>query len=302
MNDNQENLSPTFMSIPRVSNKRKSYSIEDKFFFIQLITDGRKTQSEICNEYNICHSTLGTILSNKEKILSNYQNNQSCASRKRNRCAKHEDIERLLLEWYKETSSKKSVILNGAVMRAKAEELATLLNKKQEFKASNGWFQRFKIRNNIQFLSSFSGDDESLANEPSNKRAKIEDQRPNIPSNFGQRIKKPSDFALKNGSLSQLDEEEEEGEYCYSDELTSNSNSNFDQDNYLNQFKDDDDDDNNDLFNESEYFQVNSLEVPNRQEALDYLYKLRSYFELNVKTSANAMKSLNELENELLNE
>ena len=305
MDSSQENVSPTFMSVPRVSNKRKSYTIEDKLFFIELISGGRKTQSEICNEYNICHSTLGTILSNKEKILRNYENNELCALRKRNRGSKHEDIERLLLDWYKEVSSKDNTI-NGTVMRAKANEFALLLNKQHEFKASNGWFHRFKMRNNLQFSScssSISGDDESLFDKLENKKARKDTlvlnftQSPKVLSKESMRVYKPIEFALKTGSLSHLDEEEEEGEFNFTDEFTSSSNSN--QENKLNQLYDDEDHD--DKFNESECFQANSFEVPNKQEALNYLYKLRSFFDSTEKVSATTMKSLDDIENELLN-
>ena len=298
--DHKKSVNSTFLSIPKISNKRKSYTIEEKVLFIELIADGRKTQSEICNEYNISNSTISTILSNKEQILSNYKKNDSYALRKRNRGSKFEDMEKLLLDWYKNVKSK-NININGVVIRAKANEFATLLNKKHEFKASNGWFQRFKIRNNIQLSScssSVSDDDERISSTRRNKRPRNDPEE--VPSNYG--LKESSEFSFKSGSLDNLDEEEEEEiEYNFTsnDEFNSKSNLKSDPDNNLNLFKEEEGDDGE--FNETEYFQENSLEVPNRQEALNYLYKLRSFFETTEKVSALAMKSLDDIENELLN-
>ena len=268
-----ENVDPALLTIPKSSHKRKSYTIEDKILFIDLIAHGR-TQAEICNEYNVCHSTLGTILSNKEKIISHYQNNDSSALRKRNRCSKHEDIEKMLLDWFKDVTAK-GFTVNGTMMRSKANEFASFLNKEHVFKANNGWFQRFKTRNSIQLNAasqSVFGDQENLSNI-----LKVS-QRANITSK-----------SLKNGSLSQLDEDDEEN---FTDELTSNSNSNGNQ---LNEF------DNEMEFNDSDYFQADSYEVPSKHEALSYLYKLRSFFESAEKVNGSALSNLDALENELLN-
>ena len=298
--DTKKIVNSTFLSMPNISNKRKSYTIEEKVLFIELIADGRKTQSEICNEYNISNSTISTIISNKEQILSNYKKNDSYALRKRNRGSKFEDIEKLLLDWYQNVKSK-AIKINGAVIRAKANEFATLLNKKHEFKASNGWFQRFKIRNNIQLSScssSVSDEDERISSTRRNKRPRNDNEE--VLSNYDLKDSKSSEFSFKSGSLDNLDEEEEsEYNFASNDEFNSKSNLKSDPDNNLNIFKEEVED--NDEFNETEYFQENSLEVPNRQEALNYLYKLRSFFETTEKVSAIAMKSLDDIENELLN-
>ena len=298
--DTKKIVNSTFLSMPNISNKRKSYTIEEKVLFIELIADGRKTQSEICNEYNISNSTISTIISNKEQILSNYKKNDSYALRKRNRGSKFEDIEKLLLDWYQNVKSK-AIKINGAVIRAKANEFATLLNKKHEFKASNGWFQRFKIRNNIQLSScssSVSDEDERISSTRRNKRPRNDNEE--VLSNYDLKDSKSSEFSFKSGSLDNLDEEEEsEYNFASNDEFNSKSNLKSDPDNNLNIFKEEVED--NDEFNETEYFQENSLEVPNRQEALNYSYKLRSFFETTEKVSAIAMKSLDDIENELLN-
>lgn len=282
-----ENFDATSMlSIPKTSNKRKSYTLEDKILFIEMIAGGRKTQAEICNEFNVCHSTLGTILSNKEKILQSYQNNMSCTWRKRSRSSKHEDIEKLLINWYKEITLKGHVI-NGTVMRAKANEFATLLNKEKEFKANNGWFQRFKLRNNIN-LSSSSLPSSLVSGDQDLKSQRATQESTNL-------VYKN---VHKNGSLTQLDEEDEEN---YTDDMNSNSDQNHEDNSGNDYYYDDDGDCGDNIFEESNYLQANSYEIPTRQEALNYLYKLRLFFETTEKDSQSALTSLDDLENELLN-
>ena len=74
---------------------------------------------------------------------------------------------------------------------------------------------------------------------------------------------------------------------------------------------DEEEDEGADLFDESDYDYmppVNSYEVPSRQEALGFLYKLRMFFENNTKSEGNdtegvharSLVRLDELENELL--
>ena len=175
-------------------------------------------------------------------------------------------------------------------MRAKANEIAALLHKQAEFKANNGWFQRFKTRNSIQ-----------LAPLSASVEAK---------SGHGSRLPVRDSFVRKNGP--RIDEEDEanftDENTATSDEPSTDLNADLSvrESDY-----DEEEDEGADLFDESDYDYmppVNSYEVPSRQEALGFLYKLRMFFENNTKSEGNdtegvharSLVRLDELENELL--
>ncbi|GBM71365.1 hypothetical protein AVEN_35346-1 [Araneus ventricosus] len=64
---------------------------------------------------------------------------------------KYVDINETVLEWFKTVRSKK-IPVSGPMIQHKAKELANALGI-ENFSASNGWLDRFRIRNNITFRS-----------------------------------------------------------------------------------------------------------------------------------------------------
>ena len=142
------------------SKKRKAYSLDDKYNFIQLHFEEKKTAAEIVKTYGISQSTLSTILSNKKTIIEDYQSGK-CPKSKRARAGKFENIENALEEWFKEKVNSQ-VPINGPILMAKAEHFASLYNEK-EFKANTGWLQRFTDRNNITFKTIQGEEEKSIA-------------------------------------------------------------------------------------------------------------------------------------------
>ncbi|GBM94269.1 Tigger transposable element-derived protein 6 [Araneus ventricosus] len=59
------------------------------------------------------------------------------------------DINEAVLEWFK-TVREKKISVSGPMIQHKAKELADALGV-ENFSASNGWLDRFRIRNNITF-------------------------------------------------------------------------------------------------------------------------------------------------------
>ncbi|VVC31429.1 Homeobox domain-like,HTH CenpB-type DNA-binding domain [Cinara cedri] len=79
-------------------------------------------------------------LSDKIGILEN---------RKRKRCGKDDTVERALKEWFVKVRNKDARV-SGPLLCQKAEELAEKI-RKVNFKATDGWFHRWKKRENISF-------------------------------------------------------------------------------------------------------------------------------------------------------
>lgn len=96
--------------------------------------------------HSIPRTMLNTILSAKEAIFSNYQTG---CKRKRMRTSNFEDVEVVLIKWFKNVRSN-NIFVSGNILKEKALEIANELNV-ENFNASNGWIERFKERHGLSF-------------------------------------------------------------------------------------------------------------------------------------------------------
>lgn len=131
------------------NNKYKSLTLTEKIKILREVDNGRKTKTEIAKQYGIPLSTLSTFIKNRETIESQAESGETDGSKKRNRGAKHERLERELLDWFFQCRSN-NIPLSGPLVKEKADMIA--LKSGIEFKCSNGWLQRFQKRNNIVSL------------------------------------------------------------------------------------------------------------------------------------------------------
>lgn len=153
-------------SKPRVPYKTLSF--DEKIAVIREVEKGVKKKCIIAKEYGIAPNTLSTFLKNKEKILKSNRN------RKRAREPDNPDVDECVLKWFTQARDK-NIPLSGTLVRAKAEEFAVSLGK-NNFKASSGWLDGFKERNEISFKSvcgESSSVDQGAANEWKEKVVQI---------------------------------------------------------------------------------------------------------------------------------
>ncbi|GBN33763.1 Tigger transposable element-derived protein 6 [Araneus ventricosus] len=95
------------------------------------------------------YSTLD-LKNEKDLILKEYEDFEFRGV-KRMRHEKYVDINDAVLEWFKTVRAKK-IPVSGPMIQHKAKELADALGI-ENFSSSNGWQDRFRIRNNITFQS-----------------------------------------------------------------------------------------------------------------------------------------------------
>ena len=69
------------------------------------------------------------------------------------------DIDSITLEWFC-TMRAKYISVSGPLLQEKAREIAESL-KVENFKALNGWLEKFKLRHNINFKT-ISGESKSM--------------------------------------------------------------------------------------------------------------------------------------------
>lgn len=145
-----ELLPNTFAGLkPASLHKRKALTLETKAGIIHEVDQGKRQKTEIAKQYGISQSTLSTIYKNKAKILDQFKHHN--ITLKRVRTSSIGEVEEAVLRWYRDACSK-NISVSGPMVKAKAKELAQVLAR-NEFKASNGWLERFKSRNNITFKS-----------------------------------------------------------------------------------------------------------------------------------------------------
>lgn len=88
---------------------------------------------------------------NKDVILENYNSERFGQNRKRFRSGNFTDIENALYTQFVKARSE-NISISGPILTSKAEVLAKKLNY-EKFKASNGFNERFKQRQNIVYKS-----------------------------------------------------------------------------------------------------------------------------------------------------
>ena len=131
------------------NKKRKAIPLELKFEIINEVENGLDSKSEIARKHGLASSTLSTILKNKDSIKSNFERSLFQSSRKQFRSGEYTDIEEALFKWF--TSARSAgVQITGPVLATKAESLAEKFGR-INFKASNGFIERFKERRGIMY-------------------------------------------------------------------------------------------------------------------------------------------------------
>ncbi|MGH0117396.1 UNVERIFIED_CONTAM: hypothetical protein FKN15_034583 [Acipenser sinensis] len=110
--------------------------------------ENKESQTSIALSFGVNQSTISRIQKNKEKILEEWQKNGN-PHRKRNRAGKAEDVGAALLQWFIQARTRQ-IPVSGPLLMEKANRLAQGLGL-MDFKATNGWLERWKERNAIKF-------------------------------------------------------------------------------------------------------------------------------------------------------
>lgn len=134
-----------------MSRKRAVLSLGEK---LRIIEEAERrhgaTKASIARELKIAESSLKTILANKASILENAS--KFGLKRKMAKEGAHEKLEKVLVKWLLQARSS-AINIDGAILKEKADLVALRLGI-DGFKASNGWLDRFKKRNNIVYSRS----------------------------------------------------------------------------------------------------------------------------------------------------
>ncbi|KAK9685242.1 CENP-B N-terminal DNA-binding domain [Popillia japonica] len=122
----------------------KCLSIREKKEIIQAVSDGEK-KINVAKRFKIPPSTLTSILHRKDFIAATPSN----SVKKRQKAGGFTKLEKALMTWFSQCRQQ-NVLVSGILMKEKAKIYAEKLGIR-DFRASDGWFDRFKKGNNITF-------------------------------------------------------------------------------------------------------------------------------------------------------
>ncbi|XP_066457664.1 tigger transposable element-derived protein 1-like [Eleutherodactylus coqui] len=140
----------------RISKKRQAITMQTKVDIIKRVERGEK-MSDVARLYQMNHSTIGTILKSKDRIMehvrSSVPTHSTIISKKRGKVI--EELENLLSIWMEDCHQKRKP-LSLMLIQEKAlsffEDVKTKYGEEAAdvtFTASHGWFNRFKAHNNL---------------------------------------------------------------------------------------------------------------------------------------------------------
>ncbi|CAE7217975.1 unnamed protein product [Rhizoctonia solani] len=142
--DNSHAASP----IRRRANKQRLDDARRKEICSYARDRPKARQEDIAIKYGVERSTISKILKHKDKWLSLDTNPRKSIPVK-HRPSKFPEIETELLKWVKQCQENGTNITDTRI-KAKAKECAAEIGLPEgKFKASSGWIENFKLRNNL---------------------------------------------------------------------------------------------------------------------------------------------------------
>ena len=128
--------------------KRRTLTLEEKYKLVSAIKDGaRNVEAAKLFDPPSSGSTISTILKEKHKIVRAYEEGSYSDKRKKMRQSDYPDLNKALSQWFR-TVRTSNVPLSGPLLQEKARYFAEQLGY-ENFKASNGFLDRFKEREGI---------------------------------------------------------------------------------------------------------------------------------------------------------
>lgn len=134
--------------IRRRANKQRLDDARRKEICTYARDRPKARQEDIALKYGVERSTISKILKNKDKWLTVDTHTRKPVMPK-HRPSKFPEIETELLKWVKECQENRTVITDTRI-KVKARECAADIGLPEgKFKASSGWIENFKVRNNL---------------------------------------------------------------------------------------------------------------------------------------------------------
>ena len=145
---------------------RNTLTLKEKYSVIKEAEKHAKPDIKaIATQFHCGKTQVYTILQKRASITEMYESNasdglQHCS--KRSRTSKYADVNDKLYEWYL-MAVRKNIYPDGPILCEQAKKIAERLGI-ADFKASNGWFEKWKVKHNIKKMK-ISGESGSVSGQ-----------------------------------------------------------------------------------------------------------------------------------------
>lgn len=127
-----------------MGSKRKWLSLEEKIAVIDEHDKTKKSQRQLAEQFHVGKTQILNILRDREAIYKSWRENGCNSQQKKEIKTVAGEIDSILYEWFCAVRNKK-IPVTGPMLQEKALEVAqTLGYSEEDFKASNGWLEKFK--------------------------------------------------------------------------------------------------------------------------------------------------------------
>ena len=128
--------------------KRVDLSLKEKIAVIKASEEADSSQRKLAERFGVGKTQIQVILSKKQELLDAFKANGNLQRKRLCYRGTHEEIDDLTWRWFQRARSL-NIPVSGPMIQEQAREYAVQLNNVDDFKASNGWLDRFKSRHNI---------------------------------------------------------------------------------------------------------------------------------------------------------
>lgn len=133
------------------SVKRKRLTLAQKIEIIKFVETENVGVRAVAEKFNIGKTQVSDILKNKVSLSKTYMEQGSEKSKRKFPKSNGEIIDIVMFQWYLHACVN-NLPISGPLLKDKALELASKVGL-NDFKASNGWLQKFKERHHISYSS-----------------------------------------------------------------------------------------------------------------------------------------------------
>lgn len=131
------------------SVKRKRLSIQDKINVIAASEEHNLSVRKLAEKFSVGKTQVSDILKNKTEIKELFEKNGNLTQKRKFPKTDGLALDDAVFNWFCKVRNK-NIPISGPLLKEKALEAAQSLNL-TEFKASNGWLEKFSRRHRISF-------------------------------------------------------------------------------------------------------------------------------------------------------
>jgi len=137
--------------------KHVTLTLKDKGEILSKIDSGAKV-NQLMEEYGIGRSTIYDITKNRQKIEDFLKTALTGPGKRQTlREGENVEVEEAVYTWFLQERNRRNAPLSAAILQEKARYFYQKITGKSDFRASEGWFCRFKERHGIR-LKKISGE------------------------------------------------------------------------------------------------------------------------------------------------